>query len=222
MGSRDVTAILFDFGNTLFSHAPLAATIIAAGTTIGAAITADEAADLAARIDVAAAAPVEQRHQRDLDAAVWHARWHVLYALADDRHPGLGAAIYGAMHDPQQWIPFARTAAVLDELHRSGRRIGVLSNTGWDVRAVLHAYGLQRLISTFTLSYEVGAVKPASEIFAAACRSLDADPGDVVMVGDDPSADVGGVPLGIRTMILPPSAQGTDNGLDAVLGVASE
>lgn len=210
--------MLFDFGNTLFAHAPLSDTIVAAGAAIGATVMAAEAVDLARRIDVAAASPAEEHRQRDLDAEVWQSRWHVLYALADDRHPGLGAAIYDAMHDPAQWMPFARTAAVLDALHRSGLRIGVLSNTGWNVRNVLHAHGLERLVTSFTLSCEVGAAKPAAEIFAAAYHSLDADPWDVMMVGDDPSADVGGVPLGIRTMILPPTPVGTDNGLDAVLG----
>ena len=59
--------VLFDFGNTLFGHAPLADTIAGLG------VPPPDAADLAARIDAAAAHPDEAIHRRDLDAAVWAA-----------------------------------------------------------------------------------------------------------------------------------------------------
>lgn len=207
--------MLFDFGNTLFARAPLDATIVSAGAAIGAPVDVVEAVALAERIDAAAASPAEARHGRDLDADVWRSRWHELYAAGDGVRPGLGAQVYAEMHDPERWVPFADARRVLGELHRAGCLIGVVSNTGWDVREVFRAHGIDALVDTFTLSCEVGAAKPSAAIFTAACRSLGCRPEETVMVGDDPLADVGGVPLGVRTLILPPTPPGSDNGLDA-------
>ena len=70
------------------------------------------------------------------------------------------------------------------------------------------AHAMDGFVTSFTLSYEVGAVKPDRRIFDAACASLRLAPDEVVMVGDDPQADSGAVLAGIRTMLLPalPSA----------------
>lgn len=216
-----ITAVLFDFGGTLFAHASLAETITEPAVGLGRPIGSEAAQELAERIDALAADPAESAHPRDLDAAVWCARWNHFYSSADHRHPGLGAAIYTAMHDPAKWVPYTDTGTVLDGVRRAGCRVGVISNTGWDVRGPFGAHGLADTIDSFTLSCEVGAAKPQAAIFRAACQALDTDPNEVLMVGDDPTADVGGVPLGIRTLLLPACPAGTDNGLGAVLGLVS-
>jgi HAD superfamily hydrolase (TIGR01509 family) len=203
---------LFDFGNTLFAHAPLAETITGLGFGIGPA----DAADLAARIDAAAEHPDEAIHRRDLDAAVWAARWRHLYAVDDERLPGLGAAIDAAMHDPAQWLPYRDTAAMLSGVRAAGMKIGVVSNTGWDVRGPFVAHGLADAVGSFTLSCEVGAAKPDRAIFAIACARLGVEPAAALMVGDDPRADGGAGVLGIPTLLLPAAAPGTDNGLALV------
>lgn len=46
------------------------------------------------------------------------------------------------------------------------------------------------------LSYEHGIQKPDPRLFEAACAALDADPRDVVMVGDNRRADGGAAALG--------------------------
>ncbi len=217
----DVRAVLFDFGNTLFAHAPLDATILDAADRLGLARSPTEARDLATRIDAVAASEAEAVHRRDLDAAVWASRWRHLYALDDDDLPGLGAAIYEAMHDPAQWLPYLDSAAVLRGLHEVDVAVGVISNTGWDVREVFAVHGLADVVDTFTLSCEVGAAKPDRAIFAIACARLGVEPADVLMVGDDARADAGGTALGIRTLLLPPPlSPGADNGLGTVLDLA--
>ncbi|MGZ4769727.1 MAG: HAD family hydrolase, partial [Ilumatobacteraceae bacterium] len=73
-------------------------------------------------------------------------------------------------------------------------------------------------IASFTLSYEIGLVKPDRQIFREACYRLEVVSGDVLMVGDDPRSDGGAVSAGIRTLLLPPALPpGTDNGVCAVL-----
>ena len=117
---NDVLGVLFDFGGTLFAHDPLAATIMSTSRRLGTEVTSQWAEALADRVQSAAHTADELRHPRDLDDRVWRQRWHVLYALADDEIPGLGAELYGAMHDPLQWQPYAATVATLQRVHATG------------------------------------------------------------------------------------------------------
>lgn len=212
--------VLFDFGNTLFAHEPLPVTIAACCARLRRPMPDAWALEFAARIEAAAHTVDELQRGRDLDAAVWQTRWHVLYSIADDEVPGLGATIYAAMHDPAEWVPYAGTATTLRRLRAGGVPVGIVSNTGWDVRAVLAAHGLLDEVSAVALSYEVGAVKPSRAIFESACAALGVAPAQALMVGDDLVADAGAARAGLRTLLLPVTAPGTDNGLDAVAGLA--
>ncbi len=219
----DVRGVLFDFGSTLFAHASLAETIEVACAELGEPCTDRWATALARRVEAAAHTAEELRHPRDLDSEVWYARWHVLYGLADGEVPGLGAAIYEAMHDPLQWRPYSTVATTLVRIHDAGVPIAIVSNTGWDVRAVLMAHHLDQFVSAYVLSYEVGSVKPAAAIFNAACDALGVPADNCLMVGDDGRADSGAVSAGLRVLLLPVPAPGADNGVDAaariVMGV---
>ena len=215
-----VHAVLFDFGNTLFAHESLANTVQRAAAELGHEVDADWAAAAAADIERAAHSADELRHQRDLDERVWSQRWRVLYAARDAEVPGLGAVIHGLMHDPAAWVPYARTADVLRALSDAGVPVGLVSNTGWDVRTVFRHQSLAHLVQSFTLSYEAGVVKPSAEIFRVACASLGVEPRDALMVGDDPVADAGAVRVGMPTLLLPAQAVGTDNGLEGVCALS--
>lgn len=216
-----VRAVLFDFGNTLFAHAPLPATIRAESERLGSSVSVEWAQALADRIDHEAHRPEERVHSRDLDASVWAARWPVLYAIADDEVPGLGAALYRSMHAAHEWVPYAAAAHTLTALHRAGVPVGVVSNTGWDVRSVFSHHGVDRGVRAFVLSYEVGVVKPATEIFELACQRLGSAPDETLMVGDDPTADSGAVRAGLTTLLVPALPPGAANGVDAVLSLVT-
>ena len=212
-----MNGVLFDFGNTLFAHAPLAITIDNAARRLGFAIGQDDTVATAHRIDAAAMTSAELAYPRDLDSDVWKKRWQVLYSIADEWGEGMGTAIDANMRDPREWIPYPRAVATLRSLHDNGAAIGIVSNTGWDVREVFAEHGLLDTITSFTLSYEVGFVKPDPEIFEAACKALGLEPEHVVMVGDDPRADSGAVRVGIRTLLLPALPSDVDNGVSSVL-----
>ena len=209
--------MLFDFGYTLFAHAPLAATISDCARRLGTKLSDEQAVILAGRIDLAAMAPEELAYPRDFDAAIWSQRWRVLYGLADEFGDGLGASIFESMHDPHEWVPYREAASTLRALSAGGIRVGVVSNTGWDVRRAFAAHSMSTYVASFTLSYDVGAVKPDPAIFAVACEGLGLNARDVLMVGDDPRSDGGAVTAGIRTILLPIAQQGSDNGLGCVL-----
>jgi FMN phosphatase YigB (HAD superfamily) len=215
-----VKGVLFDFGNTLFTHASLAVTIGQCARQLRMQLTDEHAAALAHRIDSAAMAPDELAFPRDLDPTVWRQRWLVLYGMADEdgtKYEGLGEAIYANMHAPSEWIPYPQSAATLRSLGADGLAIGVVSNTGWDVRSVFAEHEMSQDVTSFTLSYEAGFVKPARAIFDAACASLGLAPHELVMVGDDPVADSGAVRVGIRTLLVPARPPGIDNGVADVL-----
>ncbi|MEY2443805.1 MAG: hypothetical protein QOE00_385 [Ilumatobacteraceae bacterium] len=216
-GSRPIRGVLFDFGYTLFAHATLAATIGELAGQLGAELPTEQAVALAGRIDAAAMDPAELLHPRDYDSTVWAERWRLLYSAADEVVLGLGNALFTSMHDPLAWVPYRDAAAVLAELHSHSIAIGIVSNTGWDVRTVFAAHGLSTMVTSFTLSYEVGVVKPDRRIFVTACEAIAVEPEDVLMVGDDPRSDGGSVDAGIRALLLPPRRHGSDNGLRSVL-----
>ncbi|HEY0521659.1 MAG TPA: HAD-IA family hydrolase [Ilumatobacteraceae bacterium] len=213
----EVRGVLFDFGNTLFAHAPLALTIQAAAGKLGLQIDEDDLVTIAYRIDAASMTPDELAFGRDLDTTVWNKRWQVLYGMADEWGKGLGEAINASMHAPSEWIPYPRAASTLHALHERGIAIGIVSNTGWDVRAVFAEHDMADAVTSFTLSYEAGCVKPDQRIFDAACRSLALSTDKVVMVGDDPRADSGAVRVGIRTLLVPALPPRIDNGIGEVL-----
>jgi FMN phosphatase YigB (HAD superfamily) len=111
---------------------------------------------------------------------------------------------------------FDDTLPVLRELKSRGVRIVVLSNIGMNIRDWLARAGVSDVLDGVVLSYEVGLVKPDPAVFAHALTLLDVPGSQTLMVGDSPRDDVGGVALGIRTLILPPT-HGPVHGLDAVL-----
>ena len=216
-----VRAVLFDFGNTLFAHAPLSATIRAEAAALNREVTPAWAQSLAERINTAAHTPTELAHPRDLDSSVWVARWPLLYGLADNDVPGLGAALYRSMHAAGEWFPYAGTVNTLTTLQRAGVPVGIVSNTGWDVRAVFVHHGLDRGVRSFVLSCEVGVVKPNPHIFELACERLGSAPSETLMVGDDPVADAGAVRAGLTTLLLPAMPAGSANGVDGALSLVT-
>lgn len=202
MSGTGVAGVLFDFGHTLFTHADGPHVVRTEAIGLGVDLSPAEAAEVWAEIDAAAMAPDELARGRDLDDAVWRDRWAVLYGLADRVVDGLGAAIDRSFHDPWAWVPYPDTEPVLQALDDAGLAVGVVSNTGWDVRAPFQVRELDRLVQAFTLSYECGAVKPDARIFEVACGSLGLPPERVVMVGDDRRADGGALDAGLADLVL--------------------
>ena len=210
---RPFDAVLFDFGGTLFGHVTGPQLVTDAATAIGVHLDQQTAAGVWTEIDRAAMDPEELALGRDLDATVWSERWTVLYELADRVADGLGAAIDRSMHDPWAWIPHADAIPTLSALERSGVPIGVVSNTGWDVRSPFVVRGLDRLVTSFVLSCEVGAVKPDVAIFRTACAAVRSDPRRTLFVGDNPVTDGGAVVAGLTALVVAQAGLGEPHGL---------
>lgn len=220
-----VTGVIFDFHGTLVDeHDPAdwvrAAQRLLAGRGVDAVqpdATATE--QLAAHLGHVweHAAVVDPTSTRDLSPQAHREVFGAAVALLGPVDPDLVDALYTVM--PDQWVPFDDAIRVLRALQTRGVRVVLLSNIGVDVRPRLRATGLAELLDDVVLSYEVGLVKPDPKIFAQALERLGLPAGRALMVGDSPHADVGGVPLGVRTLILP-RRPGRVRGLDAVLRLA--
>lgn len=189
------------------------------------------------------AAPDPDNHQRQVDflTDIWaHARTIDPTAERDlssaahrrisietlTRLGGFDKALAEALYETmaEQWVPFAEVPGVLRGLRMHGIRVGVLSNTGLDIRPCLAAGGVLDLLDAVVLSFEVGTTKPDPAIFTHTLTALGANAEHTLMVGDSAHDDAGGAALGIRTLILPPTP-GPTHGLEAVLrltGVAKD
>lgn len=199
-----IDAVLFDFGDTVFHRVGGHAAVLRAADQLG--VTADEsrAAELWESIQSRARTPTELARGRDLSPEAHRRCWTDLYRPADVVAAGMAEILYEYEISPASWQPFPESAEVLLTLRSAGVRLGVVSDTGWDIRAVFAAHGLEDLVEVFVLSCEWGAAKPHPALFLDACGALGVAPERTVMVGDNPLTDGGAVGAGLSCLIVPP------------------
>ena len=217
-----VTAVLFDFAGTLLVPEPREQWVAA----VCPELAADAVADLALRLEGAGRSGgpepdqispwlEDDYRQRDLSSARHRELYEGLLA------PLVGADLARRLYErgiaAQGWTPYPDAEPVLRTLQERGVPVAVVSNVGFDLPAVFAGHGLDALVSAFVLSTDVGVMKPAAAMFAAACKALGVGPADSLMVGDNFRADGGAVELGMRTLLLPYTGPGVLHGLDAVL-----
>ncbi|KRA74490.1 hypothetical protein ASD78_13585 [Lysobacter sp. Root667] len=96
---------------------------------------------------------------------------------------------------------FPDSLTVLQALAARGLKLGLCSNL-----AAPYAAPVLRLLpalDAYAWSFEVGAIKPEPAIYAHVCRQLGCEPGQVLMVGDTPEADLHGPRrYGMRSLLL--------------------
>jgi len=89
-------------------------------------------------------------------------------------------------------LPFLRA------LRDRGVKIAIVSNCTENTRAMLVAYGMDKLADELVLSCEVRSAKPAPEIFACALDRLGVSPEAAVFVDDQARFCAGSLAVGIR------------------------
>ncbi|WNV81908.1 HAD-IA family hydrolase [Umezawaea sp. Da 62-37] len=191
-----IRAVLFDFSGTLFrlEHEALDA-------------HGDLMRALTAPVGVADGLTPEMEdawRRRDLDADL-HRDVHVVALQAAGlTEPGAALTFYERLVSAAYWRAYPDTFQALRKVSEAGLRVAVLSNTGWDIRAVLRRYGVDHLVDEVVLSYEVGMIKPDPKIFLLTCERLRVDPAEVLMVGDSEEADGGAEAVGSKVAIVEP------------------
>ena len=205
-----MAAVLFDFSGTLFRVEATESWLSAVLDEAGLALTGPELTEAAAALEAAGALPggadpVEVPQElaglwavRDKSAEQHRAAYTGLSRRVPLPGPALHDALYERHMSPAAWSPYQDAADVLSTLRERGIGVGVVSNIGWDLRPVFREHGLDAYVDAYVLSYEHGVQKPDPRLFSAACEELGADPRQVLMVGDDRTADGGAAVLGCR------------------------
>jgi len=132
---------------------------------------------------------------------------HVARAGAIGAEPAaLGRAIGKALHIlTETVVPYGTSANVLSLLKARGYRLGILSHVplpGEACRAWFVRHGLAPYIDFYSLSCEIGWIKPSPRHFRHALDAAGCAPGEVLHVGDHPLRDVQGAKaMGMRTCL---------------------
>lgn len=195
---RPIRAVLFDWGDTLFSSPDAAQVIVDAAAERGVAVPYADARALWEEIWAAGKTPQELAKGRDLSLDLHREAWTSLFERADRVVPGIAPVLYERVLSQERWSPYADTERTLLALRERGVKIGIVSNVPRELATIFAAHGLDGLVDAFTQSYEVGAEKPDPRIFLTACQRLGADPDETLMVGDHAVADGGSVAAGLR------------------------
>ena len=106
-------------------------------------------------------------------------------------------------------LPFLRG------LRDRGIKIAIVSNCAENTRPLLAELGVDALADTLVLSCEVGAAKPAPEIFQCALDRLGVTADAAVFIDDQPGYCAGGVAAGIRAVQI---VRGEPDGLSPAAG----
>ncbi|WP_114906169.1 HAD family hydrolase [Ornithinimicrobium murale] len=219
-GPPPITAVLFDFHQTLVHSGDAAAWLAAGWTACGRG--ADPLTGLGSGPASAAAAFLDRvwEHAQEIDPDSSRdespERHRSVFLATAARCPSLDADLAEALYEamPRRWEAYADTVPVLTALRQRGVRTAVVSNVGFDLRPIIERSGMD--VDAVVLSYEVGSVKPDAGIFTRALELLGAAPQEALMVGDSWRDDSGAAALGIRTLLLPRTS-GTVHGLESVL-----
>jgi len=220
---RQFEAVLFDAGDTLIRLSGSGQTLLhRAAATLGAdRLDPDQVADVWKRVLDRSGTADELAKGRDLSQARHREVWTALYRSAgcEKLAPGLSDELYALTVDASSWEAFPDTVPTLTALRDRGLRVGIVSDTGFDLRPALDLLGLAPLVDTVVMSFEYGVCKPAATVFLAACEQLDVAPERTLMVGDNPLTDSGAVAAGMYVFLLPRPATTGPRGLGHVLSL---
>ncbi len=219
----DFQAVLFDAGDTLIRLSGSGECLLhRAAAALGAdPLDPEEAACVWRRVLERSGTAEELAKGRDLSPHRHREVWIALYRAAgcDRLVAGLSERLYGLTVDARSWEAFPDTVPTLRALHDRGLRVGVLSDTGFDLRPAMDRLGLTPYLHTVVLSCEEGVCKPAPKAFLTACDRLQVEPEHALMVGDNPLTDSGAVAAGMCVFLLPRAVPDGPRGLTHVLSL---
>ena len=112
-------------------------------------------------------------------------------------------AIYQRFAEAGAWRVYDDVRDTLRTLQERGYRLGVISNWDERLRSLLLKLDLSHYFEAIVLSVDVGATKPAAEIFQRTLTMLDLPAASVLHVGDSFEEDVVGArQCGMRALLL--------------------
>ena len=100
--------------------------------------------------------------------------------------------LYKRFSKPDAWRVYDDVLPTLEALKSRGMKLGIVSNWDERLRPLLQKLNLNGYFDTIVVSCEVGACKPAAELFRVACSRLGFPPNNTLHIGDDFEKDVRG------------------------------
>jgi putative hydrolase of the HAD superfamily len=205
-----IRAIFFDAVGTLICPEPSAIDVYAAvGRSFGSRL--DHAA-IKARFRAAF------RRQEDYDREHGYRtndereglRWRTIVAEVLDDVTDAGTcfrALFAHFANPAAWRCVEEAESVLRDLSEKGYRLGLASNFDKRLHAVVDGLPQLRWLGSRVVSAEVGYRKPHVRFFEKVCEASDAEPGQILLVGDDFANDYeGAVAAGLSAVLYDPAS----------------
>jgi HAD superfamily hydrolase (TIGR01509 family) len=216
-------AVLFDAGDTLIRLSGSGETLLhRAAAALGARnLDPGKVAGVWHRVLERESSAEELAKGRDLSTARHREVWTALYRAAgcEELVPGLSDEMYGLTVSAESWEAFPDTVPTVRAVHERGLRVGVVSDTGFDLRPALDRLGLSPYLDAVVMSFQSGVCKPAASVFLTSCERLGAAPERTLMVGDNPLTDSGAVTAGLYALLLPRPPRTGPRGLATVLAL---
>ena len=111
--------------------------------------------------------------------------------------------LYGYFETAAPWKVYDDTLTSLNRWRKMGIELGVISNFDSRLHRVLSVLGLAPYFQSVTISTEVGAAKPAAEIFRAALAKHHCEAHQAWHVGDSEAEDYAGArAAGIKAVLI--------------------
>lgn len=213
-----IRVVTFDAGNTLIGlKVPAGFTYAGVGSRFGLEMDPQRVESAFRRVWQEIPMPVDQEGPRPDDGREW---WRQLvarmlsragYALPDPE--GYFEAVYREFGLPGAWQLRPGAKAVLEELYRTGIRLGIVSNFDRRLYQVLEELGIRGYFEQVVISSEVGADKPSPKIFREALSRFQVPADEMLHVGDDEATDGAGArAVGIPAVIV----DGSEHSFDQV------
>ena len=128
----------------------------------------------------------------------------LLSAAGYDVEPALAERIWARVQATEKGLaPFDDAVPALTALREAGLTLGVVSNMGRELGAILDDLGLAAHLDSWMSSEEAGVAKPHTAIFKAALERAGVRADAALFVGDSYEADVlGAQDAGMRAALL--------------------
>jgi FMN phosphatase YigB (HAD superfamily) len=166
-------AVLFDAGDTLIRLSGSGEKLLhRAAAALGVdPLDPEEVAHVWQRVLDRSSTAEELAKGRDLSNARHREVWTALYDAAGcaGLAPGLSEELYALTVSAESWEAVPDTLPTLKGLRDRGLRVGIVSDTGFDLRPAMDLLGLSPFVDTVVMSFEYGVCKPAVTVFHTAC-----------------------------------------------------
>jgi HAD superfamily hydrolase (TIGR01549 family) len=216
-------AVLFDAGDTLIRLSGNGEKLLhRAAATLGVdRLDPEEVAHVWRQVLDRSSTAEELAKGRDLSNARHREVWTALYDAAGCERlaPGLTDELYALTVSARSWEVFPDTLPTLKAVRDRGLKVGIVSDTGFDLRPAMDLLGLSPFLDTVVMSFEHGICKPAASVFLTACDQLQVLPERTLMVGDNPLTDSGAVAAGMYVFLLPRPQKTGPRGLGHILSL---